>query len=128
MELTKEILEIINSADNRALATVGEDGPNVVPLSMVVTDQDSIVICDCFMGKTAANLANDPRAAIAFWKGFVGVQVKGKITYETSGENFDLYVKWLKEKHPDRTLRGVLVMSPEKVFDLAPSNAGCQLA
>lgn len=128
MELTNEILEIINSADNRALATVGEDGPNVVPLSMVITDKDSIVICDCFMGKTAANLAGDPRAAIAFWKGFVGVQVKGNISYETSGENFELYVKWLKEKHPDRNLRGVLVMSPEKVFDLAPTNAGCRLA
>lgn len=127
MEFTKEILEVINSADSRALATVGEDGPNVVPLSMVITDKDSIVICDCFMGKTAANLANDPRAAIAFWKGFVGVQVKGKISYETSGENFDLYVDWLKGKHPDRTLRGVLVLTPEAIYDLAPQNAGKKL-
>lgn len=128
MEFTKEILEVINSADSRALATVGDDGPNVVPLSMVITDKDSIVICDCFMGKTAANLANDPRAAIAFWKGFVGVQVKGKISYETSGENFDLYVKWLEDKHPDRKLRGVLVLTPEAVYDLAPQNAGNRLA
>lgn len=128
MKLTNEILEIINSADSRALATVGEDGPNVVPLSMVITDEDSIVICDCFMGKTAKNLISDSRAAIAFWKGFVGVQVKGQIAYETAGENFELYTKWLKEKHPDRMLRGVLVMAVEKVYDLAPSNAGYQLA
>ncbi|OGG41386.1 hypothetical protein A2837_02625 [Candidatus Kaiserbacteria bacterium RIFCSPHIGHO2_01_FULL_46_22] len=127
MQLSAEVLTLIANADSRVIATVGEDGPNVVPLSMVVVDEDKIVVCDCFMGRTASNLSVDHRAALAFWKGFVGVQIKGHISYETDGEYFDRYVIWLKGKHPDRTLRGVLVLTPERVFDLAPSNAGKQL-
>lgn len=128
MQLPSEIKGIIEGAENKVLATVGEDGPNVVPLSMVVLDDEKIVVCDCFMDKTAKNLARDGRAAISFWKGFTGAQVKGRISYETEGGCFDRYVNWLKEKHPDRTLRGVLVMEPESVFDLAPQNAGVKIA
>ncbi|PIR86139.1 hypothetical protein COU14_00560 [Candidatus Kaiserbacteria bacterium CG10_big_fil_rev_8_21_14_0_10_44_10] len=127
MQLPNEVLEIINDADNKVLATIGEDGPNVIPLSMVIVDGDDIIVCDCFMDKTTKNLSQDSRAAMAFWKGFVGVQIKGHISYETSGEHFDRYTVWLREKHADRTLRGVLVMSAEEIFDLAPSNAGVKL-
>lgn len=127
MQLPNEVLEVIKSAENKVLATMGEDGPNVIPLSMVIVDGDDIIVCDCFMDKTARNLSNDSRAAMAFWKGFVGVQIKGHISYEKSGEHFDRYTEWLREKHADRTLRGVLVMSSEEVFDLAPSNAGAKL-
>lgn len=127
MQLPTEIVSIIQNADSKVLATVGEAGPNVIPLSMVIVDGEHIIVCDCFMDKTAKNLSRDTRAAMAFWKGFAGVQIKGHISYETSGENFDRYTIWLREKHADRTLRGVLVMSPEEVFDLAPSNAGVKL-
>ena len=128
MKLSEEILGIISGADQRALATVGEDGPNVVPLSMTIIDGDRIVICDCFMDKSAKNLAKDNRAAVSFWKGFVGVQVKGLVSYKTEGEYFERYTDWLKEKYPDRTLRGVLVLTAERVYDLHPQNAGVELA
>lgn len=128
MQLPSNITEIIANANNKVLATIGEDGLNVVPLSMVIMDGENIVICDCFMDKTAKNLARDPRAALAFWKGFTGVQIKGQIAYRNAGEHFERYTGWLKEKHPDRILRGVLVFTPEHVYDLAPSNAGVKLA
>lgn len=128
MKLPSEIIAIIEGADNKVLATIGEDGPNVIPLSMVIVDGDDIIVCDCFMDKTAKNLSTDSRAAMSFWKGFAGIQVKGHISYETSGEHFEKYTQWLKEKHADRSLRGVLVMSAEHVYDLAPSNAGVKVA
>ena len=127
MQLPAEIIKTIEEAENKVLATIGEDGPNVIPLSMVVVDGDDIIVCDCFMDKTVKNLSKDTRAAMSFWTGFVGVQLKGHISYETTGEHYDRYTKWLEGKHPDRTLRGVLVMTTEHVYDLAPSNAGAQL-
>ncbi len=127
MQLPSEIIKTIEEAENKVLATIGEDGPNVIPLSMVVVDGDDIIVCDCFMDKTVKNLSRDTRAAMSFWKGFVGIQVKGHISYETTGEHYDRYTEWLKGKHPDRTLRGVLVMTAEHVYDLAPSNAGVEL-
>lgn len=127
MQLPAEIIKTIEEAENKVLATIGEDGPNVIPLSMVVVDGDDIIVCDCFMDKTVKNLSKDTRAAMSFWTGFVGVQLKGHISYETTGEHYDRYTKWLEGKHPDRTLRGVLVMTAEHVYDLAPSNAGAKL-
>lgn len=128
MTLPDEIVTTIVGAENKVLATNGPDGPNVIPLSMVIVDSDRILVCDCFMDKTAKNLATDTSAAMSFWKGFVGVQLKGQVRYETEGEVFDRCVGWLKEKHPDRNLRGVINMTVEHVYDLAPSNAGVKLA
>ena len=127
MKLSDQIIATIEGAENKVLATIGPDGPNVIPLSMVIVDGDSIMVCDCFMDKSAKNLFADDRAAMSFWKGFAGVQIKGRVSYEKTGEHFDRYTKWLEGKHPDRTLRGVLVMTAEAAYDLAPSNAGAKL-
>ena len=127
MQLPSNIITIIAKAENKVLATIGPDGPNVIPLSMVVVDEERLVVCDCFMDKTVNNLAKDNRVAMSFWTGFAGVQLKGSVSYQTEGETFDRYVLWLKNKHPDRTLRGVLVMTPEAAYDLSPSNPGVKL-
>lgn len=128
MELARDIYELLEGAEQKVLATVGADGPNAVPLSMVVVEPDAIFICDCFMEKTVENIRTDARVSLAAWTGFSGVQVKGRVVYETDGEHFDRFVAWLRERHPDRTLRGVLVLTPEAVYDLAPGSRGTQLA
>lgn len=128
MKLPNELIELMEGSEHRALATVGEDGPNVVPVSMVRFEDDHIVICDCFMGRSAGNIALDDRVAVAFWKGFAGMQVKGRVEYLQAGEVFDRAAMRLKETHPDRVLKGVLIMKPEAVYDLSPLNAGVKLA
>ncbi len=128
MKLSAEVVDFIKNADHKALATHGEDGVNVVPLSMITVDKEHIIICDCFMDKTRNNVRQDPQAALAFWKGFDGVQVKGTIVYEKEGDRFGQYADKLKVDHPDRQLCGVLVFTPDKVYDLSPKNAGKQLA
>lgn len=128
MKLPAEIMDIITAADCRLLATAGADGPNAVPLSMVIFEPDRILICDCFMVRTVENLRLDNRVSAAFWKGFVGVQVKGRVDYKQSGEEFDRAAVWLSGKHPDRVLKGVLVLEPEAVYDLAPGRGGVKIA
>ena len=127
MKLPAEVVEFIKKAEQKALATYGEEGVNVVPLSMVTVDEDSIIICDCFMDKTRSNVRQDPRAALAFWSGFEGMQVKGTIVYEKDGDCFGRFSEKLKVDHPERKLCGVLVFTPEKVYDLAPKNAGARI-
>lgn len=124
MQLPNEVAEFIKSAGHKSLATVGEDGPNVVPVSMVAVDGETIVISDCFMDKTRQNVQKDARAALAFWQGMDGVQLKGKIVYEKDGDRFGRYAEKLAVDHPDRRLCGVLIFTPEKIYDLAPKNAG----
>lgn len=128
MKLSPEIVEFIKTAKQKVLATYGEDGVNVIPLSMVAVDAEHIVICDCFMDKTRKNVREDPRASLAFWQDFAGFQVKGTIVYEKEGEKFDHYSERLKTDHPDRKLCGVLVFTPEKVYDLSPANAGVRIS
>lgn len=120
MQLTSKTQELIKSAPNKALATDGKAGLNVVPVSMVVVDGDEVIVCDCFMNKTKQNIQAGSTAALAVWDGMKGVQIKGTIAYENMGDRFDRYVKWLGVEHPDRILRGVLVLKPTEEHDLAP--------
>ncbi len=112
---------MINSAEHMALATEGAAGLNVVPVSMVIEDGGKLVICDCFMQKTRQNAQGNGTAALALWTGMAGVQIKGTIGYETNGEYFDRYTDWLKEKHPERILQGVVILTPTEEHDLAPT-------
>lgn len=128
MEFTNEVRALLETAEQKVLATMGSDGPNVIPLSMVEVASDRIYICDCFMDKTVANIRNETRVALAFWKGFEGVQIKGSVSYKTEGAEFERFRNWLLERHPDRTLRGVLIVVPTAVYDIAPARAGMKLA
>jgi predicted pyridoxine 5'-phosphate oxidase superfamily flavin-nucleotide-binding protein len=125
--LTTEVRSFIEKAEHRALATEGEDGPNVIPVSATHIIDDSVVLCDFFMGKTAQNALRGMPAALALWKGFEGIQIKGPIAYEREGERYERIGKWAKEKYPDRTLAGIIVLSPQAVYDLTPGNSGKQL-
>lgn len=128
MEFTNDVLELLRGAEQKVLATVGVDGPNVIPLSMVEVETTRIYICDCFMDKTVQNIRQHPQVSLAFWKGFDGVQVKGIVAYLTEGDEFERFRTWLTERHPERTLRGVLSVEPTAVYDIAPARAGVQVA
>lgn len=127
MKLNEEIISIIKTAEQKVIATNGEAGINVIPLSMVEVVDDKIVIYDCFMNKTRENVATKRIVAMGFWTDFVGVQVKGEAEYHTEGKWFEQSVPKLKKMHPDRTLVGVIVITPEMVYDLAPGTTGVKL-
>lgn len=127
MILTQEITEFMKKAEQKVIATDGVAGINVIPLSMVEVINDRVVVYDCFMSKTRENLVTKQKVAMGFWTGFDGVQVKGVAEYYKDGEWFLQSVPKLAKMHPDRILIGVIVVTPEAVYDLVPGAVGAQL-
>ncbi len=119
MKLSNEIIIQIENADHKALATFGRGGVNVAPVSVVKLVGDTIWLHDFYMGKTIENLKENSGAALAFWRGFSGVQVKGDVVLENEGARFEAAKAWIGEHYPDRTLRRLLVLYPQAVFDLS---------
>lgn len=128
--LTSEIVEMITTASARALATSGPEGINVVPVSVVRVVDDTIYLYNFFMHKTIANLEVNPEASLVCWSGLAGIQIKATVRYLTGGEEFTLATAEMKDRFPDRILSGVLVLSPQVVYDISAdvSRAGVKIA
>lgn len=126
--LSNEISETITNAQAMALATRGEADSNVVPVSVVEIHDDQIVLFDFFMGKTVQNLQTDPQVAFTAWSGLQGVQVKATARYETTGELYENAVSRMQERFPERTLRGLIILTPTSIYDISAGvTAGTQL-
>lgn len=117
MTLTDTIKTQITAAEGKAMATTGPHGVNVVPVSVVELRGDAIHLFDFFMGKTVENLTAEPQVALAFWSGLTGIQIKGTAEYVAAGELYDAAVAEMAERFPERTLSGVIVVTPERVYD-----------
>lgn len=123
MEYDRDIQSFIEHAPSRALATWSGESVNVVPVSVVRIVPAGIQLFDFFMGKTRENLKHSPRVALACWSGFAGVQVKGVVTYESEGADFENAQAWALHQFPDRTLYGLITLVPDECFDLSVGGA-----
>lgn len=128
MIIPTDIRARIERAEHYALATRSEHAVSVIPVSALHIEDDALVLCDWFMEKTARNLGAHPQAALAVWAGFNGVRIEGITTREESGKRFERIRAWSFKNHPNRTLRGIFVLTPECIYDIAPANAGARLA
>lgn len=128
--LTPEVTETIISAAAKALATGGPEGINVVPVSVVTVVDDTIYLYNFFMHKTIANILVNPEVSLVCWSGLSGIQVKATARYLTRGDEFVQAKAEMKERFPERTLSGVLVLSPRVVYDVSAdlSRAGLKIA
>ena len=118
--MKQNIQKIIEDFSSAALATNGPRGLNVVPISVVEVQDGEIHLYDFFMHKTAENIKADSTVAFTCWRDFVGVQVRAEAKYDTAGEVFEAAVVAMKERFPDRTLAGVIRLTPTEVYDVAP--------
>ncbi len=118
-----KVVEAIENAPARAFATFDGDWVNVVPVSMARVHEGTVWLFDFFMGKTSTNCANCQKASLACWNGMVGIQLKAHVTYVTSGPDFDSAVEWVAERNPSRVVRGLIVLSPQALFDVSPGGA-----
>ena len=107
-----------------ALATSGPEGLNVVPLSVAAVHNDEVLLYDFFMRKTRKNLQTNPQATLACWNGFSGLQIRAAAKYETDGELFQAAASEMAERFPERTLYGIIRLTPEAAYDLAPGASG----
>lgn len=117
--MNSDIQNIIETAEGKALATHGVAGINVVPVSMARVVGDEVWLFDFFMGKTITNIESDTDVSFTAWSGLSGIQIKGTATIHREGNIFDDGVVWMKEQNPDRVTRGVIVITPNKVFDIS---------
>jgi predicted pyridoxine 5'-phosphate oxidase superfamily flavin-nucleotide-binding protein len=127
MKIPENIKEFILNADSKALATFTNENVNVVPISVVKIQDENIILLNFFMGKTVENIKLNNKVAIVCWKGLEGYQIKNEVKYIEEGEVFEIEDKWSKENFPERTLKGVLVLEPKGIFDVALTNPGVKI-
>ena len=123
MSLSNKVIEALETAEAKSLATVGQDGVNVVPVSMIKVNEDSIWLFDFFMKKTEANVRANPKVSLTAWTDMTGVQMKGDVNYVTKGDEFDASVEWCHTQNPERVVKGLIVLKPTKIFDISPGGA-----
>jgi predicted pyridoxine 5'-phosphate oxidase superfamily flavin-nucleotide-binding protein len=117
--MDQTIIDQIINADARALATTGPHGVNVIPVSVVAVNDGHIHLYNFFMGKTVENLIAEPTVALTCWKGLAGVQIKATAGYLEEGDVFDAAKEEMLTRFPDRTLSGVIVLTPTVIFDVS---------
>ncbi len=123
MELPQKVVDILLNADSKALATTGPEGLNVVPVSTITLVDDKIWLMNYFFKKTLANILAEPSVSLVGWKGFEGYQIQGRVEYCDKGATFEEARQWVKERLPDRVLKGLLIMTPQNVHDVSPTAA-----
>ncbi len=119
--MEKYIEDFIISADAKALATYAEGNLNVIPVSSIKVHGGKIWLINYFMEKTLANIRKSNKVSLVCWRKMMGYQVKGEATYVTEGSEFEDAVGWIKELLPDRTVKGLIVITPHEVFDVSPA-------
>ncbi len=120
MKFDSKVSDFLLQADNKALATFGRHGLNVVPVSTVFVVNEKVWLINYFLKKTLDNIINNRKVALTFWKGMSGYQIKGTLDYKDSGKEFEEAKNKVAEKLPDRIVKGLLIISPEEVFDISP--------
>lgn len=125
MQISQKVADVIKTAKSKALATSGNEGINVVPVSMIRVNDDSIWLFDFFMAKTTSNIKTNPAVGLACWTGMTGIQIKANAEYLVEGELFAEAVSWVKGENPDRVVKGLLILTPTQICDISPGGVFC---
>jgi hypothetical protein len=121
-------IDQVIASPSRVLATYGPCGLNVVPVSVISKEDDSLILYDFFMDKTVQNIKVSDTIALTAWDGLSGIQLKGQACYESSGDSYTNAVTVMRGRFPERTLRGIIRITPHMVFSVSPgTGAGQQL-
>ena len=133
--MSQRMMDLFNDIEVAVLSTSSRDGvPNAVPVgAKKIVGPETVLISDQFFGKTLANLKANPQAALTFWKGREGYQLKGSITIEVSGPLFEETSRWIAEARKKKgfpmACKGVVLLHIEKIFGVSSGpKAGRQLA
>ena len=119
MIFSDKIKEALLNASSKALATSFDNAINVVPVSSLRIEGNEIWLIDYFFNKTKDNLINNDNIALTCWSDFSGYQFKGKAAYLTEGNDFKLAVEWISKLHPNRKVKGLIVLTVNEIFDIS---------
>jgi predicted pyridoxine 5'-phosphate oxidase superfamily flavin-nucleotide-binding protein len=123
-----EIQNIIATAEHFALATIGEQGLNVVPVRFVFVIEQELYVANIFMNKTIENIRADGTVALAAWSGSSGVQVKGQVVEITDGDIFQAVAERVTAENADAQLQSVLHITAAQAFTVNPGEGGASLS
>lgn len=122
VKLNDDMKNVMSKVRIFPLATASKKGePNVVPIGMLMLkDDETVWITDNFMKKTLDNVKENPRATFYVWdpEQEKSYQIKGSITVEDSGADYEGAKKFANEKgYPAKHL---LKMKITDVFCVKP--------
>ncbi len=115
----QEFENIFQPTSAKALATYGPHGINVVPVSVSQYHDGEVILFNFFMNKTAENLLAVPECSLVVWNGTQGTQMKGKVSYESTGELFESYRASMSLEFPDRTLQAIIRIQDIVLSDIS---------
>lgn len=123
--ITEEMKEVMINAQKPYVATASMDAiPNVVPIGFTkIISNDEILLMDCHMNKTKANIEANPVVAITVWapnmkKGF---QFKGQARIETDGPIFEEGAQWVRARRPQSPPKAAIVVTVTEIFQIGSS-------
>lgn len=119
--MEKDVEDFVLSAESKAFATYSDLGINVVPVSSIKIVDGNIWLINYFMDKTLSNIERNKNVSLVCWKKMMGYQIKGTVSYETNGSNFDLAVDWIRSILPDRVVKGLIILKPNEIHDISPT-------
>jgi len=124
-KLTDEMKTILKKMRFVSLATASKDGtPNVVPIGMLILqpDDETIWVVDNYMNKTVSNLKSNPKASFFIWDPEFSnsYQIKGTVTIENSGSDYEKAVKYAHEKRETFPAKNLLKMKIADIYYVTP--------
>jgi predicted pyridoxine 5'-phosphate oxidase superfamily flavin-nucleotide-binding protein len=125
-KMTQRMQELFDKVRIAVLSTATPDGiPNAVPVgAKKILDDETVLISDQYFNKTLANMKANPRAALTFWEGTEGYQLKGSVTIETSGQRFEETARWVEERSKKsgvpRVSKGAAILHIEEIYGVSP--------
>ena len=121
-KINDKMRELLKETDIWVMATADGNGmPNAVPIRFVkLMDDDRLLLVDNFMKKTVDNISTNPNVSISVWKDTTGYQFKGKAKIETSGPNFEAGTIMVKDKIPELTPKGIVLVEIGSIYITSP--------
>lgn len=133
VKLTDDMKEEMAKGGIFMLATSSKKGePNVVPIGMLflMPDCETVWVIDNYMKKTLANVKENPKASFSVWNrdGKIAFQVKGDVTVENSGADYEKAVEIAHSKKMEYPAKNLLKIKITEVYSVVPGpNAGDRL-
>lgn len=122
--LTPDIQLALQRAELFPLATASRSGtPNVVPVKYVrAAGPDRLWITDNYLGKTLANLRENPEAALYVWstEPKLCVQIKGTVTIHIEGDDYESMKAQVRAGKPELPAKSLVVLRIREIFQCLP--------
>ena len=133
--IPQEVQDLFNEIDDVVFTTVRADGqPNSCIVGMkTVIDDETVYLSDQFFKKTLANVLENPKVAIIFWKGIDAYEIYGTARYVNEGEEFETQKAWVDAAFESRGMpmraKGGVFVHVDEVYTSKPGpTAGDKIA